>query len=182
LGGLNAGAFEVSELLSRATFDYIIIETVGVGQSELDIAGLADCTILTLVPESGDDIQAIKSGIMEIADLYVINKSDRDGADILLSRLKALLMHDARKDNIVKTVASSQIGIEDVFNAVHKVLASGTINQERKTWMFANRLWQQIAAHRLKDISLQDLQTAIKSAIDNHSFNYYTLLKQYTEG
>lgn len=83
LGGLHPKIVEITELLKAASFDYILVETVGVGQSEVEIAGLADVTIVVLVPESGDDIQVMKAGLMEIADLYIVNKSDRPGADLL---------------------------------------------------------------------------------------------------
>jgi LAO/AO transport system kinase len=87
LGGLAPKIFEVADLLKAAQFDYIIIETVGVGQSEIEIASLADTTVLVLVPEGGDEIQIIKSGIMEIADVFVLNKSDRSGADTFFKNL-----------------------------------------------------------------------------------------------
>jgi LAO/AO transport system kinase len=80
LGGLATATREVCDLLDAAGFDRIVVETVGVGQSELDVAGMTDTTLLTLVPESGDGIQALKSGVMEVADLFVVNKADRPGA------------------------------------------------------------------------------------------------------
>src|SRR6201996_3155154 len=82
LGGLSAKAIEMTDVLRAAAFDYILVETVGVGQSEIEIAGLADLTLLVLVPESGDEIQNIKSGLMEIADAFIVNKSDRADAEI----------------------------------------------------------------------------------------------------
>src|SRR5688572_12291594 len=81
LGGLSAKTIEITDVMKAFPFDYIIVETVGVGQSEVEIVGLADTTIVVLVPEAGDEIQGIKSGIMEIADIFVVNKADRDGAD-----------------------------------------------------------------------------------------------------
>ena len=81
LGGLHPKIIEISDLLKAAPFDYIIVETVGVGQSEIEIAGLADITIVTVVPEAGDEIQTMKAGLMEIADIFVVNKSDRPDAD-----------------------------------------------------------------------------------------------------
>ena len=91
LGGLSSRCIEVTDLMSSFGFDYIIVETVGVGQSEVEIAGLADTTVLVLVPEAGDEVQSIKSGIMEIADIFVVNKSDRDGADQLMKHLTNML-------------------------------------------------------------------------------------------
>jgi LAO/AO transport system kinase len=85
LGGLSARTAEVADVLDAFGFDRIIIETVGVGQSELDIARTADTTVVVLVPESGDSIQTLKAGVMEIADIFVVNKGDRPGADRLRS-------------------------------------------------------------------------------------------------
>ena len=82
LGGLSPMMIEVTEYIKYCGFDYVIVETVGVGQNEVEIAGLADITVLILVPEGGDEIQTMKSGIMEIADIFVVNKSDRPGADL----------------------------------------------------------------------------------------------------
>lgn len=120
LGGLNTKAQDVADLLDASGFDIVIYETVGVGQSELDIAKAADTTIVALVPESGDSIQAMKSGLMEIADLFVLNKADREGADQAVAALKTILMlritHAEGEwiPDVVKTVATSGDGIESV--------------------------------------------------------------------
>src|SRR6266571_1288884 len=82
LGGLHPKIIEITDLLKAAAFDYIIIETVGVGQSEIEIAGLADVTVVVLVPEAGDEVQTMKAGLMEIADVFVVNKADRPDADL----------------------------------------------------------------------------------------------------
>ena len=91
LGGLATTTREVCDLLDAAGFDRILVETVGVGQSELDVARMADSTVLVLVPESGDGIQTLKAGVMEIAEVYVINKSDRPGADKLKQEVEVML-------------------------------------------------------------------------------------------
>ena len=91
LGGLATSTREVADVLDAAGFERIIVETVGVGQSELDVSRLADTTVLVLVPESGDGIQALKSGIMEIADIYAVNKADRPGADKLAREIEITL-------------------------------------------------------------------------------------------
>jgi LAO/AO transport system kinase len=88
LGGLSAKTIEMTDVLKASGFDHIIVETVGVGQSEVEIAGLADLTFVMLVPEAGDEIQNIKSGLMEIADAFIINKADREGADLFINNLK----------------------------------------------------------------------------------------------
>jgi LAO/AO transport system kinase len=91
LGGLCEKIIEICDVLRIADFDFILIETVGVGQSEVEIAGLADTTVVIMVPESGDEIQVLKSGIMEIADVFVVNKSDREGAGLFANTIKNML-------------------------------------------------------------------------------------------
>jgi LAO/AO transport system kinase len=120
LGGLPRQFGNVTKLLRSAAFDIIIIETVGVGQSETEIASMADITILVLVPESGDDIQLMKAGIMQIADIYVINKSDRPGADQVAADLKRAIKDSASKKNqtVVKTSASTRSGIAELVSAI----------------------------------------------------------------
>lgn len=99
LGGLSKKAIEAGDILDASGFDYIIFETVGVGQSELDIVKVADTVIVVLVPESGDSIQAMKAGLMEIADIFVLNKSDREGADIAVNAIKSVLSFRLKKMN-----------------------------------------------------------------------------------
>ncbi|NBX68285.1 MAG: methylmalonyl Co-A mutase-associated GTPase MeaB [Proteobacteria bacterium] len=115
LGGLSMAAREVSELVDAFGFDYVILETVGVGQSEVDIRKIADLTILVLVPEWGDGIQTLKSGILEIADIFVVNKSDREGADRIVLELKNML-HIAEKDlPVLSTTQSDESSIAQVL-------------------------------------------------------------------
>ena len=124
LGGLNTKAQDVSDLLDAAGFDVILIETVGVGQSELDIARTTDTTVVALVPESGDSIQAMKSGLMEIADLFVLNKADRQGADQAVAALKTILLmrvthaEDEWIPDVVKTVGTTGEGIDSLVAAI----------------------------------------------------------------
>lgn len=122
LGGLAMRTQEAADLLDAFGMDIIIFETVGVGQSELDIVEAADTTVVVLVPESGDSIQAMKAGLMEIADVFCINKSDREGADRVLMELKYVLElgKEKRKWNspLVKTIANSGEGIEELVLAL----------------------------------------------------------------
>jgi LAO/AO transport system kinase len=124
LGGLSEKAQDVADLLDAAGFDLILMETVGVGQSELDVANAADTTVVVLVPESGDSIQAMKSGLMEIADLFVLNKSDREGADQAVTALKTILTFrithadDEWIPNVVKAVATTGEGVEEVVKMI----------------------------------------------------------------
>jgi LAO/AO transport system kinase len=123
LGGLSRKTVDAADILDAAGFDIIIFETVGVGQSELDIANAADTTIVVLVPESGDSIQAMKAGLMEIADFFVVNKSDRPGAEQAIVALKTILMmknisHESWFPEIIKSVASENKGIEEISTAI----------------------------------------------------------------
>jgi LAO/AO transport system kinase len=111
LGGLATTTREVCDLLDAAGFDRILVETVGVGQSELDVARMADSTVLVLVPESGDGIQTLKSGVMEVADIFVVNKADRTGADKLRQEIEVTL--GIRRGNAFRNM-SAHHGIKDV--------------------------------------------------------------------
>src|SRR5688500_9403637 len=101
LGGLPAKAKEIIALVKQASFDLIIVETVGVGQNEVEVASLADITIVVLVPESGDDIQFMKAGLMEIGDVFVVNKCDRPGGDQFANEIKL----SAKNKTVIKTIA-----------------------------------------------------------------------------
>lgn len=123
LGGLSKKAIDGADILDAAGYDYVIFETVGVGQSELDIAQAADTTVVVLVPESGDAVQAMKAGLMEIADLFVLNKSDRPGSESAAAALKTILSfreHTAESwmIPIVKTIAAENKGIDIVLKEI----------------------------------------------------------------
>ncbi|HMQ69925.1 MAG TPA: methylmalonyl Co-A mutase-associated GTPase MeaB [Ignavibacteria bacterium] len=125
LGGLSKNVVEACDILDASGKDFIIIETVGVGQSELDIAQTADTTIVVLVPESGDSVQAMKAGLMEIADIFVLNKSDREGADGIVSTIKNIIhLKPPSKDNwvinVLKTVGSQNKGTEELYGEIIK--------------------------------------------------------------
>jgi LAO/AO transport system kinase len=125
LGGLALRTREVCNVLDAFGKDIILIETIGVGQVELDIAGAADTTIVVLVPESGDAIQAMKAGLMEVGDLFAINKSDREGADRMAMEVETVLeMRNSAGENqdwkprVVKTVATNATGVLELLNSV----------------------------------------------------------------
>jgi LAO/AO transport system kinase len=126
LGGLPPHAGSIVNLLKSAPFDFIVIETVGVGQNEVQIISLADVTVVVLVPEGGDEIQFMKAGLMEIADIFVVNKSDRPGADHFANDIKRML-HNSEKQfsasAVIKTIANTNIGVGDVVNEIYNVLA-----------------------------------------------------------
>lgn len=125
LGGLSKKTIDAADILDAAGYDYIIFETVGVGQSELDVAKAADTTMVVLVPESGDSIQAMKAGLMEIADFFVLNKSDRPGSENAIMALKTILMlrdHTEKSwlPNIIKAIASENIGTKEIADEIDK--------------------------------------------------------------
>lgn len=140
LGGLAQKTKDVALVLDASGMDYILIETIGVGQVELDIAQVCDTTVVALVPESGDSIQAMKAGLLEIADIIVVNKGDREGCDSLIMELKFAL--DLRQQRagwhypIVKTVATEGVGIEELVATIqsHKeyLKRSGRFEKDRK--------------------------------------------------
>ena len=122
-GGLAASAKSVADIFDACQFDIIIFETVGVGQVEIDVIEAVDTVVVTLVPESGDDIQMMKGGLMEIADLFVINKSDRQGADRLyasLNRTLELNSHSPWNPNIIKTIATNATGVDSLYENILK--------------------------------------------------------------
>jgi LAO/AO transport system kinase len=123
LGGIAAATPQAVRVLDAAGFDLVVIETVGVGQAEVEIAGIADTTLVLLAPGMGDAIQAAKAGILEVADIFVVNKADRDGADATLRELKQMLTYGEHGPNswkppVLPTVASAGEGIEAVADAV----------------------------------------------------------------
>src|SRR5215218_173519 len=157
LGGLSRATVDAVAILDAAGFDKVIVETVGVGQDEVEIVKTADVSVVVLVPGMGDDIQAIKAGIMEIGDVFVINKADREGVLRTQKELEALLGLAHRPDfwnpPIVKTIATESKGIEDLAAAIesyHAFQAEGAGGSERK---------QAIARWRLVELLREKLLT-----------------------
>jgi LAO/AO transport system kinase len=180
LGGLHHQIYEVTDILKHANFDYILIETVGVGQSEIDIAGMADCTVVTLVPEAGDEIQTLKSGIMEIADVFVVNKADRPLAESLINSLKAML-HDfsSHQIEVIKTIASQMQGIDNLSLAIDRVLKKTDIHKERKLALTLEKCWRIIQHNKMKTINKSELELALKQSFENTNFNIYNFCNKY---
>jgi LAO/AO transport system kinase len=147
LGGLARTTGDVALVLDAAGKQYVLIETVGVGQDEVDIVRLADCTLVLLVPGMGDDVQNMKAGLMEIADIFVLNKSDRDGVERLETELEAMLQlvpeRNGWKPAIIRTVASENKGVDDLAAAIARYrehFANSTGRQERKIEHWKSRL------------------------------------------
>jgi LAO/AO transport system kinase len=153
LGGLARAASEVTMLLDAAGFDVVMVETVGAGQDEVDIARLAGVTLVVLAPGMGDDIQSIKAGMMEIADVFLINKSDLPGADKLEREIKASLGLAHRPDGwtpkVVETVASEGEGIAEALAAAREYSERGA-NPSRQAEIWSARL-REMLRDRLLD-------------------------------
>ena len=181
LGGLHPKIIEITDVMKAAGFDYIIIETVGVGQSEVEIAGLADVTAVVLVPEGGDVIQTMKAGLMEIADIFVVNKSDRPDAETFVNNLKMMLAPAFKTGNkipIVKTIASEKKGIEELKEEIMKFTKKES--DEKKYIMLAEKAWYLIQNKRMKDVNKLQLKEEIEqSEKSNSGFNIYQYIRQY---
>jgi LAO/AO transport system kinase len=162
-------------LLDAAGKDVVLVETVGVGQDEVEIARLADVTVVVLVPGMGDDVQAIKAGIMEIADVFVINKSDQPGADQLEREIKAIQSLSTRKDGwvppIVRTVASDGLGIAEALTAVRSFLERGG-GKDRAIENWSMRLREMLRERLLERFADVDFQAAAQDIVARRSDPY----------
>jgi LAO/AO transport system kinase len=176
LGGLSAKTIEMSDVLRAAGFDYVLIETVGVGQSEIEIAGLADLTFVVLMPESGDEIQTIKSGLMEIADAFIVNKADRDGADAFANTIKKMVQQKDSQIPVFKTIASQNDGIAEVANFI---LSATPRKNDRKEFLLAEKAYKIIQQKRMAGINKANLQQAIAKAFADPQFNLYDFVESY---
>lgn len=180
LGGLSAKTIEMSDVLRAAGFDYIFVETVGVGQSEVEIAGMADITMVILVPESGDEIQNIKSGLMEIADAFIINKADREGADAFANNLKKLSGQGSNNVPVFKTIASQGTGIDQLTGFIK---SAQNIKNSRKEFLLADKAYKLIQQKRMADVDKGKLRKDITNALANDpNFNLYTFIARFLKG
>ena len=179
MGGLHPKIIEITDLLKAAHFDHIIVETVGVGQSEIEIAGLADVTVVVVVPEAGDEVQTMKAGLMEIADVFVVNKSDRPDADVFVKNLRQMLAPAFSKHYhevpVVKTVASQKEGITELATIVQRLLQKAHIN-DRTFWLLAEKAFYLIEQKRMKDIDKSNLKKEIEAAYQRGNFNLYQFI------
>jgi LAO/AO transport system kinase len=180
LGGLHPKIIEITDLMKAAPVDYIIIETVGIGQSEIDIVGLADITVVVVVPEAGDEIQTMKAGLMEIADIFVVNKADRPDADLFVSNLSLMLAPAFHSKDItipiIKTVATTKQGVKDLYNAIVNQIAHSTLN-EKRSWLLTEKAFYLISQNRMKGIDKNQLKKEI--AKEGTKFNLYEFIKGY---
>src|SRR5579884_3292147 len=189
LGGLARATTDVATVLDAAGKNIVLIETVGVGQDEIDIVRLADITVVILVPGMGDDVQTIKAGIMEIADIFVINKSDREGAERVEREIRAMQSLAMRHDNwvppIVKTVASDGTGVGELAAAIQKyetyletenlVLKKRIQSwRERLVEMLRDSLMQRVLREQLNDGQV----TRYAAEIAEHKRDPYSLVEE----
>lgn len=175
LGGLSVKTIEMTDVLKSADFDYIFIETVGVGQSEVEIAGLADFTIVVLVPEAGDEIQNIKSGLMEIANIFVVNKADREGADTFTNNLKKMVNHLTEPIPVFKTIAEQSVGIDVLLLQIQ---STQQINNKRKMYLLAEKAWRLIQNDKMKSLNKEKLRQEIAEAYKT-DFNLYQFIDKF---
>lgn len=170
LGGLARATADVASVIEASGKDVILIETVGVGQDEIDIVRLSDVTIVVLVPGMGDDVQSLKAGIMEIADLFVVNKADREGADRVEKEVRAMQSlasgHGSWVPPVVKTIASTGEGIDRLTETIEQMkqwlAVDGRLEARRKVYwreriteMMRHALMRQVREHGLSDAELE---------------------------
>ena len=176
LGGVSVKTLEMIDVLKAANFDLIIVETVGVGQSEVEIAGLADKSLVVLVPESGDEIQNIKSGLMEIAQAFVVNKADREGADTFANNLKKMVHQQSEVIPVFKTVAEKNEGISSLCEWIAQ---TPDILNQRKNFLMAEKAIRLIQYQKMKSIDQKKLRHAIDEAMLSSNFNIYKFVENW---
>lgn len=177
LGGLSDKIIEVIEVMRAFAFDYIFIETVGVGQSEVEIAGLADTTVVVLVPEAGDSVQAMKAGLMEIADVFVINKADRADAEALANSLLHQLQINGRENiPVLKTVAVESKGVKELLDKISSTEKTEE-NDKRRKILLAEKALRVISKNRMKNFDVEKMKAELNEQKDN--FNLYRFVKKF---
>jgi len=172
LGGLSKKASEAADVLDAAGFDIIIMETVGVGQSELDIVRAADTTVVVLVPESGDSIQAMKAGLMEIADFFVINKADRPGAEQAAMSVKMILNFRATKNgwtpDVLQSIAQEGKGIEEIAGMIashRKHLEGNSLLLQKRQQRIIDRVRELIGEQLTTDFWTAEREDLLRSKL-----------------
>ena len=193
LGGLARTTADVTTVLDASGRAVILVETVGVGQDEVDIVRLADITVVILVPGMGDDVQTIKAGIMEIADIFVINKSDREGAERVEREIRGLQSLGSRQDKarhdgwtppIVKTIASDGTGIDELAAAIAGYVAY--LQKEDLALKKRVQNWQERLVEMLRDVMLEKARaqlgdgnlTRLAVEVAEHKRDPYTLVEE----
>ena len=180
MGGLHPKIIEITDLLKAFHFDHMIVETVGVGQSEIEIAGLADVTVVVMVPEAGDEVQTMKAGLMEIADIFVVNKADRPGADSFVKNLQQMLAPTFSKHYqevpVIKTIASQKKNIRELLDIIIHQLQKSHLT-DKTFWLLAERAYYLIMQKRMKDLDKIELKKEIELQFQKGSFNLYKFIE-----
>ncbi len=193
LGGLSKTTAAALLILDASAKDILIVETVGVGQDEVDIASEADIAVVVLVPGLGDEVQALKAGIMEIADVFVVNKADRDGADRLASEIEMMLSltGDSHGDRppVVRTVASSAQGIEELMKTIEEVRARREQNgglalrrRERLLRQFETEVEVLVKEKVRRRIDALDSSLKLRERVQNRAIDPYTAADETLAG
>ena len=179
MGGLHPKIIEITDLMKCFRFDHIIIETVGVGQSEIEIAGLADVTVVVVVPEAGDEVQTMKAGLMEIADVFVVNKADRPDADTFVKHLRQMLAPTFsthyNEIPVLKTTATQKEGISELLEIILHQLQKSHVS-DKNFWLLAERAYYLIEQKRMKGVDKKVLKQEIETAYQKGNFNLYKFI------
>jgi LAO/AO transport system kinase len=183
LGGLHPRILEITDLVRCFPADWILVETVGVGQSEVEVAGLADRTVVVLVPEAGDEIQTMKAGLLEVADLFVVNKSDRPDADRFRSHLERMMQEDRSPGSItpiVSAVATEKKGIDEVLSKLSELLQAPSQGQ-RDRLLLLEKAKHLLREHWLRKLNAAKMKESLARAMQSPDFNLYAWVNDYAD-
>jgi len=182
LGGLSAKIIEIVDVIRARGFNYVFVETVGVGQSEVEIAGLADVTVVTLTPNAGDDIQMIKAGILEIADIFAINKADLPGFEALNSFLLKIIHQNYSKENapaVIKTIASEHNGIDELLAAITVKYEKKETGSYKKATLLAEKAFKLLQSKCTQDINRAKLTKYVYGELRKNNFQLYNFVQKF---
>ena len=180
LGGMNRAMLSLTTLMQSVGFDYILIETVGVGQSEVEVASLADTTLVVLVPEAGDEVQMMKSGLMEIANIFVVNKCDRPNAQTFVHHLKQMIVENTQADapQVIETIATEKEGLLELAQAIeahHMGMAIG----DNKKEMLLTKVMQLVVVQKMNQVDMAQVKTKLDLACREANFNIFKFAQQF---
>ncbi len=180
LGGVNSAMLSLCTLMQSVGFDYILLEMVGVGQSEVEVAALADTTVVVLVPEAGDDVQMMKSGLMEIANVFVVNKSDRPNAEAFANHLKQMIAENASSTSpeVIRTVATEKEGIPALLLAIERHHDSLNMGLNKKE-MLLNKVMQLVVAHKMNLVDVAQVKNKLALECQKANFNIFKFAQQF---
>ena len=183
LGGLHPRILEITDLVRCFSADWILVETVGVGQSEVEVAGLADRTVVVLVPEAGDEVQTMKAGLLEVADLFVVNKSDRPDADRFRSHLERMMQEDRSPGSItpiVSAVATEKKGVEEILSKLNEMLLAPS-QVQRDRLLLLEKAKHLLREHWLRKLNAGKMKASLERAMQLPGFNLYAWVNDYAD-